>query len=106
MAKNTFWLVGVGGSGKTTVALALAANYSRRPGIVCALETAFGMVCRYDASVGEFADDAHVPGLVDSADFLFVEVDPRRFDVSALGVGDVVVRLQRVVATTQEPAHA
>lgn len=97
MAKKTFWLIGKGGSGKTTMAVALAASYSRRPGIVCALQTSFGMVCRYDAGTGAFADDAHVPVLLDSADFLFVEIDsPRHFDPAATRTGDVVVRLERV----------
>lgn len=96
MAKNTYWLVGVGGSGKTTMAVALAAMYSRRPGIVCGLKTEFGMVCRYDASAGDFADDVNAPDLLDSADVLFIEVQPRHFDPDMPRAGDVVVRMEKV----------
>jgi hypothetical protein len=96
MAKNTVWLVGVGGSGRTTAAVALAAFYCRSPGIVCALSTEFGAVYRFDADAGDFADDAHKPELRSDADFLFVEVQPSRFDLSMLRAGDQVMRLERL----------
>lgn len=115
MAKNTIWLVGVGGSGRTTLAVALAAFHCRRPGIVCALVTEFGAVHRFDADAGDFADDAHKPELRSYADFLFVEVQPSRFNSSMLRTGDQVVRAERVslgmpqtatAPTAQGVAHA
>ncbi|MDP3228378.1 MAG: hypothetical protein Q8N13_10440 [Acidovorax sp.] len=106
MAKNTVWLVGVGGSGRTTLAVALAAFHCRRPGIVCALATEFGAVHRFDADAGDFADDAHKPELRSDADFLFVEVQPSRFNSSMLRAGDHVARVERVSFDVAQPATA
>ena len=105
MAKNTFWLVGIGGVGKTTLAVALAGYHSSRPGIVCALRTEFGMVSRFDASTGDFAE-AHDEALLDGADFLFIEVQPRDFKQSMTRPADHVIRIDRMpVAAPQEVAH-
>jgi len=86
-------LVGDYGSGKTTLAVALAALYARHQGAVCALRMECGLVRRFDAAAGDFADDAHEPGLLDSADFLFIEARPQQRWQVALREGDRVIRL-------------
>lgn len=86
------------GSGKTTVAVALAAMYSR-PGVECALRTEQGAIYRYDAAVGDFDGLQDGLDLLASADFMFIEVRPDLFERSMARPRDLVVRLERM------PAH-
>lgn len=88
-----YWLVGEQGSGKTTLAVALAAQYDR-PGIVCALQSEFGAVYRYDAVAGDFDCDQDEPALLGTADFLFSECHPRDFDGSRVEPRDMVIFLK------------
>lgn len=96
MVQQVFHLVGLQGSGKTTLAVAMAHSHARK-GSVCMLKDFLGGVSLFDAELGDFYYNGFHNQ--EQADVLLVEHFPSGF--TGANPGETVIRMETTPEAVQ-----